>query len=124
MRLKILVETLAEGHLVLDKQFLPDLEQQEIYGNIGVSINRPKLIREVVASPKSADDVIVELITAMPEERQRNILLVTADHELIQRCLIATNGRCKLMNGKRFIKLAKKMHDFGIRKRILIRKEW
>lgn len=124
MRLKILVETLAEGSLVVDKQYLTDLEREEIYASIGVNIDKPKLVKEVCAAPLSADDKIVEMLAAMPVERQRKVLVVTGDHELIQRCLHATNCQCQIMNGKRFIKLAKQLQEKGIRKRILINKSF
>lgn len=60
MRLKILVETLREGHLVLDRQFSSDVEEHEIYASIDVDIQKPKLVRDMYTRPTcSADDKIV-----------------------------------------------------------------
>jgi hypothetical protein len=58
----------------------------------------------------------------MEPERRKNVLLVSGDHELIQKCLHINEGKLMLMNGKRFIKQAKSLHDKGVRKSILIRR--
>lgn len=80
IRLRILLETLANGFLVFDKKFLTDNEEQEIFDKIDVKIEQPKLLQTVYANEEStADEKIIEILSGMPNEQQNMVLLVTGD---------------------------------------------